>query len=114
MEAELVPAAGTLDRRLTVLRRMQTGVDALNNPVFSFGELRTVWAAKIHKAEDEAFAASQRYATRTVVFRTRYQAVLETDRLLCEGITYDVKGVREIGRREAVEIAAETHNEAAE
>jgi len=100
--------AGKLDRRLTITRRVQAGTDGLNQPVFEWQAVRTVWAAKIHKSEDEQFAAAQRYATRTVTFRTRYFAdVVETDRLQCEGQTYNVTGIREIGRRAGLDIAAE-------
>jgi SPP1 family predicted phage head-tail adaptor len=100
--------AGQLDRRVTVLRNVQIGVTELNEPIYELQELRTVWAAKIHKSEDEKFAASQFYSQRIVTFRTRYMAELvETDKLMCEGLTYNIKGIRELGRREGLEIAAE-------
>ena len=64
---------------------------------------------KIHKSEDEAFAAAQRYAKRTVTFRTYLQADLaETDRLRCDGVEFNIVGIRELGFRAGLEIAAET------
>lgn len=103
--------AGRLDRRLTISRRVETGRDDLNNPVFEWQTVRTVWAAKIHKSEDEAFAASQHYSKRTVTFRTRYFAdVTETDRLEIDGAVYRITGIREIGRRAGLEISAEWTN----
>jgi SPP1 family predicted phage head-tail adaptor len=100
--------AGTLDRRVTVLRRVQVGETPLNEPIFEWQEVRTVWAAKVHKSEDEKFAASQVYAQRVVTFRTRFMSDLaETDRLVCDGLTYNLKGIRELGRRDGLEVAAE-------
>ncbi|RWP80460.1 phage head closure protein [Mesorhizobium sp.] len=104
---------GTMNRRLAILRRVQTGTDALNAPVLEWQPWRTVWAEKIHKKEDEQFSADlhQRYAVHRVIFRTRYLADLsEVDRLECEGATYDIKGVRELGFREGTEITAESQS----
>lgn len=43
-----------------------------------------------------------------MTFRTRWFAgISETDKLVSDGVEYDVKGVLEIGRREGLEIAAE-------
>lgn len=101
---------GQLDRRLTILRRTQTGVTPIGEPIFTEGELRTVWAAKVHRRETEAFDTStaQRFAARVVVFRTHHMPdLVETDRLLCEGATYGIVGLREIGRRDGLEITAE-------
>jgi SPP1 family predicted phage head-tail adaptor len=105
-----MPAAGKMDRRISIQRLVQTGVSELNEPIFSYQEVRIVWGAKIHKSEDEKFASGQRYAVRVVTFQTHYMPDLtETDRLVSEGVTYDVKGIRELGRREGLEIAAEAH-----
>lgn len=105
----MIPA-GSLDRRLTILRRVKTGVDALNSPIFDFCEIRTVAAAKTQKAESETFQQDvvQRAALRTVTFTVRFMADLgETDRLRCDGLEYGIKGIREIGRRVGLEITAE-------
>ena len=61
--------AGKLDRQLTVLRKAQTGTSDLNEPIYGWAALRTVWAALIFKTEDESFAAGQRYAKRVVTWR---------------------------------------------
>ncbi|MER8454315.1 phage head closure protein [Mesorhizobium sp. M1428] len=101
---------GTMNRRLLILRRVETGTDLLNSPVFEWQTWRTVWAEKIQKKEDERFAPDQhqRYAVRLVIFRIRYLAdISEVDRVECEGVTYDIKGLRELGFREGTEITAE-------
>lgn len=103
-------AAGNLDRRVDVLRQVQTGVDSLNAPVIAWQVVRTVWAARVAKAESEGFddTTRQRIARRTVTFSMRFTTDLhETDRLQCEGVTYNIVGIREIGFRDALEVAAE-------
>ncbi|OWK20075.1 hypothetical protein AJ88_33075 [Mesorhizobium amorphae CCBAU 01583] len=62
---------GNRNRRLVILRRVETGTDLLNSPVFEWQTWRTVWAERIQKKEDERFAPDlhQRYAVRLVIFR---------------------------------------------
>lgn len=101
--------AGSFDRMITVERETPTGTsDSLGQPVKAWRPLWKAWAAILHKTEDEAFAAQQRYAKRVVTFSTYWNDDLkETDRVSCDGRTYCVKGIREIGFREGLEIAAE-------
>ncbi|MER8393729.1 phage head closure protein [Mesorhizobium sp. M1340] len=104
---------GNMNRRLVILRRVQTGTDTLNAPVSEWQTWRTVWAEKISKKEDERFSDDlrQRYAVRLVIFRIRYLAdISEVDRVECEGVTYDIKGLRELGFREGTEISAESQS----
>ena len=99
---------GSFDRILVVERQFQVGEDILFQPVYEWRPIQQMWAAKLHKSEDEKFAASQRYAVRTVTFTTYWtDNIRETDRLECDGLHYDIKGIREIGFREGIEIAAE-------
>ncbi len=99
--------AGQLLWQLTVLRRGPE-VNEFNEPIGEWTAIRTMRAQKIHKSEDEKFAASQRYESRTVTFRTYFFADLQaTDRLRCDGLEYDIKGIREFGFRRGLEIAAE-------
>lgn len=100
--------AGELNRRARLLRRVQVGTGELGDPIYTDLQIRTMWVALIYKSETEEFAASQRYMVRTVTFRTRFFTdLLATDKIVCEGITYEVKGWRQIGRRAGMEIAAE-------
>jgi SPP1 family predicted phage head-tail adaptor len=93
--------------RVTILRQSQTEND-FGEQVDAWTELRTVRAEKIHRTATESFTASQRAERRTVTFRVWYSAdILATDRLVCDGLTYDVKGIEEIGFRRGLEITAE-------
>ena len=100
---------GAFDRVLIIERESPTGEeDVFGQPIMEWREIARVWAEKLHKSEDEAFAASQRYATRTVTFRTYWlDDVRPTDRLSSDSLTYNIKGIREIGFREGLEISAD-------
>ncbi|WP_275782430.1 phage head closure protein [Pararhizobium gei] len=100
---------GSYDRLARLQRNSETGeLDALDQPIKAWTVIASFWVSKTHKSEDEAFAASQRYARRTVTFGCHFRSdVTETDRIEVDGVLYAVKGIREIGFREALEISAE-------
>jgi SPP1 family predicted phage head-tail adaptor len=100
---------GSFNRLARLQRNVPTGeLDALDQPIRAWQTVNTFWCEKIHKTEDEAFAASQRYARRTLTFRAHFISdISEVDRLEVDGIHYDIRGIREIGYREGIEIAAE-------
>lgn len=108
------PEANTwaaLDRRVTLLRAavvddgLQSGPD-WDEPV----TLGTVWASKADISDGERWRAGQVQAHVTTRFRLRWSSVTAgltaKDRVTCEGRTYDIVAVKEIGRREGVEITA--------
>lgn len=100
--------AGQLDRLVQVLKRVP-GQENGWEQVFTYVPSCNLWAALKHDSEDEQHAAGQTYSVRVVTFTTRYSSrVTERDRLSCEGITYEVLGIRELGRREGLEIKAQT------
>jgi SPP1 family predicted phage head-tail adaptor len=97
-----------MNRLLEVKRPVVVRTTPLNEDITELQTVHRAWAEKIHKSEDEAFAASQQYARRLVTFRMYYLAdVQETDVLVVDGETYAVRGIREIGFRAGTEIAAE-------
>lgn len=105
-----MPTAGSMDRQISVLRPTIVGRDDFNSPIFEWLPVHRVWSGKKQTNEGERFdeTTKERYGLDTVTFKTRYIAVYVTDRVVCEGTQYDVKGVREIGRREGVEIICES------
>lgn len=99
--------AGRLDRRLMIRKRVVDSGGPWGD-VTSWPEWREVAARLEHVNEDEAFAANELYTVRIVTFETRYlPGVDNQDRLECEGQFYDILGIREIGRREGLEIKAQ-------
>lgn len=101
--------AGSLDRRLTLRRRVVT-TNALNEDVETFPDLATVWASKADVSDAEKVRAQQVGAEITTRFVVRWSVDLATlnpkDRCACEGREYEITGVKEVGRRDGIEITA--------
>lgn len=102
-------AAGKLDRRIT-LQRFTSAPDAFNEPVLTWATLATRWASYEPLSDGEKFRAGETAAeasARFVIRRSSAVAGLNPkDRLVFEGDTYEIVRVKEIGRREGIEITA--------
>jgi len=107
--------AGELDRRVS-LRRYTVKKDAFNADVPSWPEFACVRAAKTDVSDGERLRAAEQGASVTTRFKIRWSRLAATltarDRLECEGRAYDVVGVKEIGRREGLEITANRRGDA--
>ena len=101
--------AGRLDRRI-VIQRATTSADAFNQPLETFAALATVWAAAVPVSDGERMKAGQTLAGKMTRFTIRYSSevadVDPRDRIVFDGRTYDIAGVKELGRREGLEITA--------
>jgi len=101
--------AGRLDRRI-VIQRAISSADAFNQPVETFSTLATVWAEAIPVNDGERMKAGQTLADKMIRFTIRYSSTVDNvdprDRIVFDGRTYDIAGVKEIGRREGLEITA--------
>ena len=101
--------AGKMDRRIT-LQRATVTYDALNNPVQTWATLATVWASKEDISDSERVAAKEVGAEITTRFQIRYSTDVSDlnpkDRLTYNSDTYQIVGVKEIGRREGLEITS--------
>lgn len=101
--------AGPLDRRITIERYSST-INDLGEEVGAWAPLATVWAAKTDIRDSERFVAQQVNSTITTRFRTRYLSKIADvdpkDRLIAAGRYYGIFSVKEIGRREGLEITA--------
>jgi SPP1 family predicted phage head-tail adaptor len=101
--------AGNLDRRVQF--RRFTLIDDGFAQVESWVDYGSVvWAERRLVSDREQVAAAQVAARITARFLVRWSgltgAITPKDRLICEGREYDITGVKEIGRREGVEITA--------
>lgn len=98
-----------MDRRLRI-ERATTGDDGVQTAVTGWTALATVWASKEEISDGERGRQTGPDATATTRFQIRYSTTVAgvgpKDRLVCEGRTYDVVGVKEIGRRVGLEITA--------
>jgi head-tail adaptor len=100
--------AGKMDRRLRIERA--TYVEGGLQTELAWSTLVTVWAEKLEISDGERSRQSGQEAAATTRFRIRWSAAVAVlnpkDRVVCEGRTYDVVGVKELGRREGLEITA--------
>ena len=99
--------AGKLDRRITIQGKSITQSDS-GDEVVTWGNVATVWAEKIEIDGAERFAAKQIVGHAVRTFRFRWSdivAVITTEhRLVFDDREYDITDVREVGRREGIEV----------
>lgn len=98
--------AGKLDRRITI-NTTTTAQDNAGQPIATTVLLATVWAHVDQLRGREPFQGEQFNAQQLTVFTIRYRSdVDETMSIVHDGETYDIQSIREIGRREGLEITA--------
>lgn len=98
--------AGRLDRRVTLQQRTLAAANARGEKVPSFSTLATVWGSRRDVGGRELFASGQPHAEATTRFLIRYRSDLTPiHRLVCDGVTYDVVHVAELGRRDGLELS---------
>lgn len=100
---------GRLDRRISILRAT-TAADAYNEPIATWATLATVWAKAAPVMDAERQRAGETLAAKAYRFTVRFSYdvydVDPRDRVTFDGRTYDIAGVKELGRREYLEITA--------
>lgn len=102
--------ASNLDRSI-IIQRATDARDSFNNPVaVSWNDLIRVRASKKDISDGERIAAQEVGADITMRFQVRWSRTIATvtpkDRILFEGKTYGILGVKELGRRVGREITA--------
>src|SRR5688572_13035679 len=101
--------AGKLDRRVTIERAVMT-TDGYGQDVPSWATLTTVWASKEDIRDAERMAAQQVGSTITTRFQIRWSSLVAdltpADRIVYGERTYQVVAVKEIARREGLEVTA--------
>ena len=101
--------AGKRDRRIT-LERYGVTRNEFNEPIEGWAELSRVWASRKDVSDTERLRSAEVGSIITTRFAIRWSkkvADLNTkDRLQLEGLTYNIVGVKELGRREGIEITA--------
>ena len=103
--------AGPLDRKI-ILQRFTSTLDEYNEPVKSWSTLATRSASYKPLSDGERFRAGETAANASARFVIRWSSAVSTlnpkDRLQYEGETWQILHVKEIGRREGIEITAGT------
>jgi SPP1 family predicted phage head-tail adaptor len=101
--------AGLLDRRV-ILWRATVTKDAFNADVVTWVQIATVWGSRKDVRDSERFRAAEVNAQLTARFVIRWSSDVADlnaeDQLESEGRRYAISAVKEIGRREGLEITA--------
>ena len=96
--------AGNLDRVIRLERATET-IDANGAPQTAWDEIRTMRAEVVEADTQEAINAYGASGNVVVVFRVRYfDGLTLADRVIYAGQSYDIKQIKEIGRRRALEL----------
>lgn len=103
----LLPA-GARDRRLKLLRAQVAQGELAD--VETWQTFATVWASKRDVSDRERVAAAEVAAEITTRFQILWSSTVAgltpRDRCQCDQLIYDILAVRELGRREGIEITA--------
>jgi SPP1 family predicted phage head-tail adaptor len=101
--------AGELDRRI-VIQRSSRAPDAMNQQIETWSTFQTVYAKATPVLDGERMRAGENMGSKQIRFLIRYSADVVTvgplDRVVFEGRTYDINGVKEVGFRAGLEITA--------
>jgi SPP1 family predicted phage head-tail adaptor len=98
---------GSMDRRINIERETET-VKPSGSVVKSWAPVATVWAEVLQQSASEFFTGYGEAETGTVIFRVRYRPGITTaDRVTYDGTTFDLKEIKELGRRDALELRGE-------
>lgn len=98
--------AGRLDRRVTIQER-SLARNSYGEQIETWSDVAEVWGEKTDLRGTESLRARQIQGEVETRFLIRYRTgVGVTNRLICEGVTYDIRQVSEVGRRAWLEITA--------
>lgn len=97
--------AGNLDSMIEIQRFTVTGDDGMGNEIQEWVTLATLRAQLIQAGTEEFIRNYGTSEDTVIVFRTRYlQGVTNVDRVVYDGLVYDIKETKEIGRARGLEI----------
>lgn len=89
--------AGKLNRYVE-LQTNTASTNTYGEPVESWSSVANVWAEKMDPKATERFAGDQFVATKQVSWRIRWRSDVDfLDRLVYDGVNYDIHGTIEVG-----------------
>jgi SPP1 family predicted phage head-tail adaptor len=98
--------AGKMDRTITIQAFTNT-VDDFGTPIETWTDKATLRAQLIQASTEEFIRASGASDETVIIFRTRWlSGVTNADRIEHEGELFNLKEVKEIGRRKGLELRA--------
>ncbi|WP_296580063.1 phage head closure protein [Xanthobacter sp.] len=96
--------AGQMDRRITIERGTEAR-DADGVLTTTWAPVATLWASLIQSSTSEFLQGSGLQGDTATIFRIRWLAgVTLLDRIRFDGVGYDIKEIKELGRRRGLEI----------
>lgn len=106
--------AGSLDRRIVIEEKVETQSSS-GHPVESWRVVSPIWAGIRYDRGSERFNAPQYVGRSVVTFRVRWSSITKgitvEHRISYEDRQYDILDIRELGRREGIEIDASVRSE---
>lgn len=100
--------AGRFDRLIRFERNTPTGDDSIGTPVAAWAKLRDAWAAMNQISGTETFKSGKELSSRVSTFTVHYfEGLTAADRISYDSKKWDILTIREIGRRELLEITAQ-------
>ncbi|TAU48174.1 head-tail adaptor protein [Rhizobium ruizarguesonis] len=98
---------GNMDRRITIERLTKTRKPS-GDTFETWAPLATVWGEVLQQTASEFFTGYGEAETGSVIFRVRYRPGITTkDRVTYGGQPYGLKEIKELGRRDALELRGE-------
>lgn len=98
---------GNMDRRIAIERETES-VSPSGDPRKTWMPLATVWAEILQQTASEFFTGYGEAETGNVIFRVRFRPGITTaDRVNYDGTAYGIKEIKELGRRDALELRGE-------
>ena len=101
--------AGELNKSIVIQARTDTQ-DSFGQPIPSWAKIHTdatLPARVMPNRGNERFTAQQVYGESVVTFRIRWRSDVSVEnRIVYDGKNWDIRDVREVGRREGLEIDA--------
>lgn len=98
--------AGKMDRKIGIQGLTNT-VDDFGTPVETWTEKASLRAQLIQSSTEEFLRAPGVSDETIIIFRTRWlDGVTTSDQITYEGSTFNLKEVKEIGRRKGLELRA--------
>lgn len=96
--------AGKLDRTIAIERSTHV-VDDYGNPQYTWTVLATMRAQVVEASTTEYIRNYGASSENVTVFRTRWlDGVTLADRVVADGVNFDIKDIKEIGRRRGLEL----------
>lgn len=98
---------GKLGRRIAIERETET-VKPSGDVVKAWAEVATVWAEVLQSTATEYFTGMGEVETGAIIFRIRWlHGITTADRIAYNSQHYGLKEIKELGRRDALELRAE-------